>query len=174
MSGRCSKLCRAKDTTTGRSMASSVSELGRAFADFRRLRIYLSQGNLILRRPTNSESGRRVCRSDGHLENNPTDVNLLFPNQVAEVVSEGMGENLRKSPALRFLTKQILRRYFSLLDCAAGTQSRANQFGRLWGVVEATFSHRIASHSPFDPSANRISLPQSRNITQPAVSRFSR
>jgi hypothetical protein len=34
-------------------------------------------------------------------------------------------------------------------DCAAGTQSHANQPGRLRGVVETAFSHSIASHSPF-------------------------
>ena len=56
------KLCRTKDTTAGRSMASSVSEPGRAFADFRRLRIYRSQVRLICRRPTNSESGRVARR----------------------------------------------------------------------------------------------------------------
>ena len=44
----------------------------------------------------------------------------------------------------------ILQRYFSLWDCAAGTQSRAHQFGRLSGIVQTTFSHRIVSHSPFD------------------------
>jgi hypothetical protein len=35
MSRRCSKLCRTKDTTAEWSMACSVSEPGRAFADFR-------------------------------------------------------------------------------------------------------------------------------------------
>ncbi len=36
--------------------------------------------------------------------------------------------------------EHILRRYFSLWDCAPGTQSGANQFGRLRGVVETTFT----------------------------------
>jgi len=51
--------------------------------------------------------------------------------------------------------EHILRRYFSLWDCAPGTQSGANQFGRLRGVVETTYIRRIARHSPFDWTGNR-------------------
>src|ERR1700694_108960 len=45
-----------------RSMASPVSEPGRAFADCSRLKICQSQGSLIRRRPLNSESDPRVAR----------------------------------------------------------------------------------------------------------------
>jgi hypothetical protein len=48
-----------------------------------------------------------------------------------------------------------VRRYFLLLDCTVDARSRANQFGGLRGVVETTFSHRIANHSPFDSTGNR-------------------
>jgi hypothetical protein len=57
----------------------------------------------------------------------------------------------------------ILRRYFSLLDCAARTQSGAKQSGRLRGVVETTLSRRIASHSAFDWTGNCTGLAQRRN-----------
>jgi len=64
----------------------------------------------------------------------------------------------------------ILRRYFSLLDCAARTQSGAKQHGRSRRVVETTFSRRIASHSPFDWIGNCNGLPQRRNDIRPSVS----
>ena len=60
----------------------------------------------------------------------------------------------------------ILRRYFSLLDCAARTQSGTKQSGSLRGVVETTFSRRIASHSPFDWTGNCTGLPQRRKRNQ--------
>lgn len=50
-------------------------------------------------------------------------------NQEAEIASQSMGNNLRKSSFASFL-RATLPRDFSFLDCAAGTQSRANQFGR--------------------------------------------
>lgn len=55
------ELCRTTDNTGRRSMASLVSEPGRAFADFRRLRICRSQGSLIPRRPANLASDQRVA-----------------------------------------------------------------------------------------------------------------
>ena len=64
----------------------------------------------------------------------------------------------------------ILRRYFSLLDCVARTQLGAKQSGSLRGVVETTFSRRIASHSPFDWTGNCTGLPQRRNGIRPSVS----
>jgi hypothetical protein len=56
------KLCGAKDTTVGRSMASSVSERKLVFARIRTLRICQSLGSLIPRQPPNSESGQSAGR----------------------------------------------------------------------------------------------------------------
>jgi len=53
---------KGKDTTEGKSMVCSVSEPGRAFADFKRLRICQSQGSLTPRPPSNSELDRKVAR----------------------------------------------------------------------------------------------------------------
>jgi hypothetical protein len=103
-------------------------------------------------------------------ETNQTDGNLMFPNQVVEVVLQSMGTNLLKSPAIRLLTRSSCGDNFSLLDCAARTQAGAKQSGRLRGVVETTFSRRIASHSPFDWTGNCTGLPQRRNGIKPSVS----
>ena len=93
----------------------------------------------------------------------------MFPNQVAEVELPSMGRNSKIASHSPF-DEHILRRYFLPLDCAASKQSRANQFGRLRGVVQTTFSHRIASHSPCDWTGNRTGLPLGRNIIQSLIS----
>ena len=64
----------------------------------------------------------------------------------------------------------IVWRHFLLLDCTVGAQSRANQFGRLRGVVETTFSHRIANHSRFDWTGDRTGWAQSRTTIRHSVS----
>src|SRR5207245_1103642 len=51
-----------KDTTEAKLMASSVCGLEPVFARIRRLRICQSPGNLIPRRPVNSESDQWVAR----------------------------------------------------------------------------------------------------------------
>jgi hypothetical protein len=61
---------------------------------------------------------------------NPTDGNLLFLNQEG---GSCVIKHEQESPKIfiyLFFTG-TLRRDFSLLDCAAGTQSRANQFDLL-------------------------------------------
>ena len=57
----------------------------------------------------------------------------------------------------------LSERIFCSSDCLASAQSCANQFSRLRGVVETTFSHRIASHSPFESDWKRdwfVTVPQ--------------
>jgi hypothetical protein len=63
----------------------------------------------------------------------------MFPNQLEEVMSQSMRSNLRKSPAIRFLTSTSCGDICSLLDCAAATQSRANRFGGRKGLKTCDF-----------------------------------
>ncbi len=70
-----------------------------------------------------------IGADDGQLRDNPPDGNLLFPNQVVEVVAQSMGKNLRESPSIRLLTSRSCGDIFLLLDCTVGAQSRANQLG---------------------------------------------
>src|SRR5258708_16937585 len=62
---------------------------------------------------------------------NPTDGNLLFLNQEGGSCVTKHEQRISESLHLLFFASTPLRRDFSLLDCAAGTQSRANQFGLL-------------------------------------------
>ena len=94
----------------------------------------------------------------------------MFPNQVAEVVLTKHGHEFLKIAGHSPFDELILRRYFSLLDCAARTQSGTKQRGRLRGVVVTTFSRRIASDSPIDWTGNCTGLPQRRNGIRPSVS----
>jgi hypothetical protein len=52
----------------------------------------------------------------------------------------------------------LSERIFWISDCLASAQSCANQFGHLGGVIETTFSHRVAIHSPFDWTGNRTAM----------------
>jgi len=56
-------------------------------------------------------------------------------NQEAEVGSQSIGKNLRKSSFVLPCWKHLPRRDLSLLDCAASTLSGANQFGRRKGWI---------------------------------------
>jgi hypothetical protein len=45
--------------------------------------------------------GQTIGADDGQLESNSTDGNLMFLNQVVEVLSQSMGKNLQESPPIR-------------------------------------------------------------------------
>lgn len=55
-----------------------------------------------------------IGADDGQLGNNSTKGNLLFTKQVAGVVSQSMGKNLRKSPSIRLLTSAFCGDIFLL------------------------------------------------------------
>ncbi len=70
----------------------------------------IGSDSVTISQHTESKSARMLHTSvgllpdDRQLGNNPMDGNLLFPSQVAEVVSQSMGKKLSKSPSIRLLT----------------------------------------------------------------------
>src|SRR5216683_3153210 len=59
------------------------------------------------------------------------------------------GQEFPKNASHSPFDEHFLRRYFTLLDCAAGTQSCANQFGRRKGRKTCDLGSTIARRSPF-------------------------
>jgi len=58
---------------------------------------------------------------------------------------------------------------FRFLTARQARSHVRSNFGRLWAVVEATISHRIAGHSPLDLTGNRTGLPPGSNTTQSLI-----
>jgi len=59
------------------------------------------------------------------------DGNLMFPNQVVDVVLQSMGTNLGKSPAIRLLTGSSCGDIFRFWPARhAGSQVRSNMVAR--------------------------------------------
>jgi hypothetical protein len=59
------------------------------------------------------------------------------------------GQESPKNASHSPFDEHFLRRYLTLLDCAAGTQSRAKEFGRRKGLKTCDLRSTIARRSPF-------------------------
>ena len=80
---------------------------------------------------------------------------------VGECAGQKHGQESPKIASHSPFDEHILRRYFSLLDCAAGAQSRANQFGRRNELKTCDLQSTIARRSPFGGIRKGTAFPDS-------------
>src|SRR5580693_6784949 len=97
-----------------------------------------------------SEPRRCFRRTSDRLRERNRTLYLLNGLARFNEVSRERGSNYARNSLETLLRLHLSGRIFCSSDCLASAQSCANQFSRLRGVVETTFSHRIASHSPFE------------------------